>query len=174
MTWIFIGLAGIFLAVDMMPTFIGLAVVFLALRAIYRLYFHPLAKIPGPKLAAISSLPEFYYDVIRDGRYLWQVEKMHKKYGMSTFPAFSRYFPLMQKQALSCGSIPTRFTSTTLHSMARSALPVAARETRASLQWPVFAQPNLSLASSTTTTTISAGSISTPHSPRSLSWSLFQ
>lgn len=98
--WIFLGLAGVFFAIDMIGTFVGLAVAFLALRAIYRLYFHPLAKIPGPKLAAISSLPEFYHDVIRDGRYLWQVEKMHDEYGKNTSPAFGRYFPLTQKQAL--------------------------------------------------------------------------
>ncbi|KAJ5085427.1 benzoate 4-monooxygenase cytochrome P450, partial [Penicillium argentinense] len=48
---------------------------------IYRLFFHPLSKIPGPKLVAISYLPEFYYDVIKRGMYLWQVEKMHQQYG---------------------------------------------------------------------------------------------
>jgi hypothetical protein len=51
------------------------------LRTIYRLWFHPLSKFPGPKLAAVSHLHEFYYDVIKGGTYIWQVEKMHKKYG---------------------------------------------------------------------------------------------
>ncbi|PKY05790.1 benzoate 4-monooxygenase cytochrome P450 [Aspergillus campestris IBT 28561] len=58
-----------------------LAIGLLLLRCIYRLYLHPLSKIPGPKLAAVTRLPEFYYDVVRGGKYLWQVEKMHKKYG---------------------------------------------------------------------------------------------
>ena len=50
--------------------------------AVYRLYFHPLAKFPGPKLAAATLWVEFYYDVVRSGIYIWEIEKMHKKYGM--------------------------------------------------------------------------------------------
>ncbi|KAF8850501.1 putative cytochrome P450 [Acephala macrosclerotiorum] len=49
--------------------------------AIYRLRFHPLAKFPGPKLAALSSWYEFYYDVYNDGRFIWQLQSMHEKYG---------------------------------------------------------------------------------------------
>lgn len=51
------------------------------LKIVYRLYFHPLSRIPGPKLTAITSLYEFYYDIICDGRFTFQVEKMHKQYG---------------------------------------------------------------------------------------------
>ena len=50
-------------------------------RCVYNLYFHPLRKFPGPKVAAIGSFLEFYYDVVKDGTYLWQIEKMHLKYG---------------------------------------------------------------------------------------------
>lgn len=50
-------------------------------RCIYILYLHPLSKFPGPKLAAIGSLYEFYYDVIKDGQYLWEIERMHRRYG---------------------------------------------------------------------------------------------
>ncbi|PYI07012.1 cytochrome P450 [Aspergillus sclerotiicarbonarius CBS 121057] len=50
-------------------------------RSIYRLYFHPLSKFPGPRLAAITHLVEFYYDVVQDGRFLWEIETMHEKYG---------------------------------------------------------------------------------------------
>ena len=42
---------------------------------------HPLSRIPGPKFAAASYLPEFYYDAVRFGRYTQQIEKMHDKYG---------------------------------------------------------------------------------------------
>lgn len=56
------------------------------LTCIYNVLFHPLAKIPGPKLAAMSRLYEMYYDLFHDGRYLWQIEKMHKKYGQSPPP----------------------------------------------------------------------------------------
>ena len=54
---------------------------YLLLRTIYRLYFHPLSKIPGPKLTAISHAYEFYYDVICGGKFLFQIEKMHQQYG---------------------------------------------------------------------------------------------
>ncbi|KAL9003590.1 MAG: hypothetical protein Q9188_003556 [Gyalolechia gomerana] len=49
--------------------------------AIYRLYFHPLAHIPGPKLAALTSWYEFYYDVVRPGRYVFKIRELHKQYG---------------------------------------------------------------------------------------------
>ncbi|PQE19030.1 cytochrome p450 protein [Rutstroemia sp. NJR-2017a WRK4] len=52
-------------------------------KSIYNLTLHPLSHIPGPKLAAISSLYEFYWDVIRDGKYIFEIEKMHAKYAFS-------------------------------------------------------------------------------------------
>lgn len=65
---------------------VAIAGLFWITRIFYRLYFHPLAKIPGPKLAAASHLLEFYYDVILGGKFLFQVEKMHQKYGLFLFP----------------------------------------------------------------------------------------
>lgn len=47
----------------------------------YNLYLHPLRKIPGPKLAAMTSWPDFYYDVVKDGSYLFQIRKMHEASG---------------------------------------------------------------------------------------------
>lgn len=49
---------------------------------IYRLYFHPLSRVPGPKLAALTRFYEAYYNVLwHDGQYLFQTEKMHAVYG---------------------------------------------------------------------------------------------
>lgn len=49
----------------------------------WRLLWSPIAKFPGPKLAAVTLWYEFYYDVIKNGRYMWEIEKMHEKYGQS-------------------------------------------------------------------------------------------
>ncbi|KAJ5587589.1 uncharacterized protein N7459_003354 [Penicillium hispanicum] len=54
----------------------------LAVRIVtYRLYGHPLRGFPGPKLAAATFLYEFYYDVVKGGMYIWEIERMHEKYG---------------------------------------------------------------------------------------------
>ena len=68
------------------PTFAAAALVASILLswltiAIYRLFFHPLAAFPGPKLAAITVLYEAYYDVWKGGKYIFQVNELHRKYG---------------------------------------------------------------------------------------------
>ncbi|KAJ5889017.1 Benzoate 4-monooxygenase cytochrome P450, partial [Penicillium taxi] len=50
-------------------------------KIFYNLYFHPLSKFPGPKFAAMTFLYEYYFDLIRNGTYIWEIEKMHAKYG---------------------------------------------------------------------------------------------
>lgn len=49
--------------------------------AVYRLYFSPVSKFPGPTLAALTLWYEFYYDVIKEGRYTWRIRELHDKYG---------------------------------------------------------------------------------------------
>ncbi|KAL4789749.1 cytochrome P450 [Aspergillus venezuelensis] len=56
-------------------------VFYLILRTVYRLYLHPLARFPGPKLTAATGLYEIYHDVMRGGKFLWEIEKMHERYG---------------------------------------------------------------------------------------------
>ncbi|CAD6449307.1 5333bc3a-fea7-453e-b3a7-b6ab6420774a [Sclerotinia trifoliorum] len=47
----------------------------------YRLALSPIAKIPGPKLAAATFWYEIYYDVWLGGTYYRKIDEMHKKYG---------------------------------------------------------------------------------------------
>lgn len=54
---------------------------YIAIKSIYRLYFHPLRKIPGPKLAAITGAYEFYFNVIKRGMFIWEMERLHEIYG---------------------------------------------------------------------------------------------
>lgn len=69
----------------------------LVLRTVYHLYFHPLSSFPGPKLAAVTFLYEFYYDVVKSGMYIWEIERMHKKYGKLYRYKININYPSQQK-----------------------------------------------------------------------------
>ncbi|KIX02127.1 uncharacterized protein Z518_08066 [Rhinocladiella mackenziei CBS 650.93] len=49
--------------------------------AIYRLYFHPIAHFPGPKLAGLTRWYEFYYELVQQGQMTFHIRELHKKYG---------------------------------------------------------------------------------------------
>jgi len=62
---------------------VGLSVLWLAVEAARRLFSGPLAHIPGPRLAALTSWYEFYYDVIKPGQYVRKIKNLHAEYGGS-------------------------------------------------------------------------------------------
>lgn len=55
--------------------------IYLFLLLVFRLFFSPLACFPGPKLAAATGCVEFYHDYFKQGAYIYEIEKMHQKYG---------------------------------------------------------------------------------------------
>lgn len=68
-----------------------LALGFLTLYLVYciiivnrRLFFHPLSKVPGPRLAAATKWYETYYELVSGGggMYTMRIKDMHAKYGM--------------------------------------------------------------------------------------------
>ena len=59
----------------------GLWLVYLVSLAVYRLYFSPVAKFPGPRLAALTMWYQCYYDVFVGGQYTFKIRDMHEKYG---------------------------------------------------------------------------------------------
>ncbi|KAF1947457.1 benzoate 4-monooxygenase cytochrome P450 [Clathrospora elynae] len=48
---------------------------------VWRLYISPVAHFPGSKLAAATFWYEFYYDVMKGGQYVYEIERMHRIYG---------------------------------------------------------------------------------------------
>ena len=56
-------------------------VLFVTVVSLYRLTLHPLARFPGPKLAAVSGWYETYYDCFLLGKFSEHINKLHKDYG---------------------------------------------------------------------------------------------
>ncbi|RFU25703.1 hypothetical protein B7463_g10633, partial [Scytalidium lignicola] len=60
-------------------TFISSWFIFLFVRAIYRITFHPLARFPGPKFRAISTIPHAWSTA--SGNLPHDLSDLHKNYG---------------------------------------------------------------------------------------------
>jgi cytochrome P450 len=69
------------LAIAIATTFAATAITIGLIIVAYRLYLHPLASVPGPRLAAVSTIYEAYYDLVRKGQLPWQLKKLHERYG---------------------------------------------------------------------------------------------
>ncbi|KAG8161577.1 hypothetical protein KVR01_008564 [Diaporthe batatas] len=59
----------------------GAVVAYYVTLVFYRLFLHPLALFPGPRLAAVSRWYEGYYDVVLDGQYTSKIGELHRIYG---------------------------------------------------------------------------------------------
>lgn len=62
------------------------AIVYILITVVYRLYFHPLAKFPGPFWAKLSTFPAWWHSKNQD-RHLWHLS-LQEQYGM--FPMEDR------------------------------------------------------------------------------------
>lgn len=58
----------------------------------YRLYFHPLAKYPGPRLAAISRFWKAYVECFRQRSFCHELQVLHGIYGIGCL-APNRFAP---------------------------------------------------------------------------------
>lgn len=56
-----------------------LVISYVIVAAIYRLYFHPLAKFPGPFWARLTTLPAWWHSKNQD-RHIWLL-RLQEQYG---------------------------------------------------------------------------------------------
>ena len=61
--------------------------IYVAILALWRLYFSPLAKIPGPKLAALTQWYETYLEIFKGGggQFLFEYRRWHERYGIHLY-----------------------------------------------------------------------------------------
>lgn len=64
-----------------LPIFFALVVISATYIALWRLYRHPLVQFPGPKLAALTGWYTTYYDLLKGGSMVEQLEVLHRRYG---------------------------------------------------------------------------------------------
>ncbi|KAL0256814.1 hypothetical protein SLS55_007623 [Diplodia seriata] len=64
-----------------LPSLIGLGVFYSLYLTVYRLFLSPIARFPGPKLAAWTYWYEFWYDVVAEPEYTFKISRLHKEYG---------------------------------------------------------------------------------------------
>jgi len=51
-------------------------------QAVYNVFFHPLARFPGPRAAAATKLWKAYIECIKQESFCHKLEKVHAQYGM--------------------------------------------------------------------------------------------
>ena len=93
-----------------MPSWTNVVVGLLTLQAAYtiyavisRIFLSPLRRIPGPKLAALTSWYEFYFDAIEPGKFVWKIRDLHSEYGLAASPGLGDFASdVYFTQVLSC------------------------------------------------------------------------
>lgn len=55
--------------------------IYVTLVVIYRVWLSPLAKFPGPRLAAATGLYEAYFQLLKGATFTWHIDHLHEIYG---------------------------------------------------------------------------------------------
>ncbi|GIC87843.1 cytochrome P450 [Aspergillus udagawae] len=56
------------------------AIAYIGAIVLYRLFLSPLAKFPGPRLAAATGLYEAYFQLVKGGVFTWKIDRLHREY----------------------------------------------------------------------------------------------
>lgn len=72
-------LSGLNVTISGVCTLLCILLAWIITRSVYRAYLHPLARVPGPRLGAVTSLWYAYH--VRNGHMLTLGRTLHKKYG---------------------------------------------------------------------------------------------
>ncbi|KAA8897519.1 cytochrome P450 [Sphaerosporella brunnea] len=60
----------------------GSFLIYWIIKIVYRIWFHPLAHVPGPKIAAATHLYHFYHNAFNKGQFVpYILPGLHEKYG---------------------------------------------------------------------------------------------
>jgi hypothetical protein len=86
---------------------------YMVLRSVYRLTLHPLAKFPGPRLAAVSGMYGASYDLPKNSSYVKVMPALHDKYGPLGWLVTAIFHQAEFQQALWFVPGQTDFTSAT-------------------------------------------------------------
>lgn len=62
-------------------TTLGIWIVSLVCRGLYNVFFHPLAKFPGPRASGITEWWKTYIEVVKQESMVHLLVKLHEKYG---------------------------------------------------------------------------------------------
>jgi hypothetical protein len=61
---------------------VGLLLIRGFVLTIHRLFLSPIAHIPGPRLAALTTWYQIYHDVYHWGQFELEIKRMHEHYGV--------------------------------------------------------------------------------------------
>ncbi|KAK7532076.1 cytochrome P450 monooxygenase-like protein [Phyllosticta citribraziliensis] len=59
----------------------AIGITWIAWQALYNVYFHPLARFPGPRLAAATRYWKAWVECVQEKSFTHELEKLHARYG---------------------------------------------------------------------------------------------
>lgn len=65
----------------LLPAGITAVVAYAVSTTIYNVYFHPLAKFPGPPMAGVTFFWKAYVECIANRSFCHELDELHKRYG---------------------------------------------------------------------------------------------